>query len=275
MQWEIPCVCRPCFTLILWKKVEISIHRQITQENIFLCLGPCWQDTPGKTGAGMGTWEWKGCKGSVTPGRSPTGDMRGGSSLASLKISDPLCSVSPSFKIQRVSGSWLLCVVTERSHVTMLCMRYGLTFRACRMGLNHMSFTNTACNWAYLLHLVSLILPIPHLSYLFFPGCSRLQKERTDAAHGVFNSGHCGQPLVATLGINNRKAQQLITCQNPFPGLWFCSCKPSQPAGVWFPEEMLGKNTVRRDVQMGQGQCWGSEIWGYGALSATSPLPTS
>lgn len=36
---------------------------------------------------------------------------------------------------------------------------------------------------------------MPPLSYLFFPGYSRLQKERTDAAHGLFNSGHCGQPL--------------------------------------------------------------------------------
>lgn len=66
--------------------------------------------------------------------------------------------------------------------------------------------------------------------------------------------------LFATLGINNRKAKQLVNCQNPFPGLFFCSCKPRQPAGIWFPEEVLGKKTVRRDVQMGQGQCRGSEI---------------
>lgn len=27
--------------------------------------------------------------------------------------------------------------------------------------------------------------------------------------------------LFATLGINNRKAKQLVNCQNPFPGLFF------------------------------------------------------
>lgn len=66
--------------------------------------------------------------------------------------------------------------------------------------------------------------------------------------------------LLATLGMNNRKAQQPVTCQNPFPGLCFCSCKPSQPAGVWVPEEMPGNKPIRRDMQMGQGQCYGSVI---------------
>lgn len=66
--------------------------------------------------------------------------------------------------------------------------------------------------------------------------------------------------LLATLRINSRKAQQLVTHQNPFPGLRFCSCKQRQPAGVWLPEEMLGSKIIRRDVQMGQGQCRGSVI---------------
>jgi len=60
--------------------------------------------------------------------------------------------------------------------------------------------------------------------------------------------------LLATLGINNRKAQGPVTHQNPFPGLRFCSCKLSQPAGIWFPEEMLGNKNRNRDVQMGEGQ---------------------
>lgn len=81
--------------------------------------------------------------------------------------------------------------------------------------------------------------------------------------------------LLATLRINNRKAQQLVTHQNPFPGLRFCSCKLSQPAGVWLPEEMLGNKIVRRDTQMGQGQCRGSMIWGYGAFSWMPVLSTS
>lgn len=57
--------------------------------------------------------------------------------------------------------------------------------------------------------------------------------------------------LLATLRINSRKVQQLVTLQNPFPGLRFCSCKRRQPAGVWLPEDMLGSKTARRDVQMG------------------------
>lgn len=81
--------------------------------------------------------------------------------------------------------------------------------------------------------------------------------------------------LLATLRINNRKAQQLVTHQNPFPGLRFCSCKLSQPAGVWLPEEMLGNKTVRKDVQMGQGQRWGSVIWGSDTFFWTSVLSIS
>lgn len=129
---------------------------------------------PGKTGASLGTWGWKGCKGSVIHGGSPGGDMWGGLSLAALQIGDPLCSGSPSFKGQRVRESGLHCAVAERSCVTVLCVRYS---RTRRMGLNHMNFTNIAHNWAYLLHLVSLRVPAPAPSCLFFPGYSRLEKD--------------------------------------------------------------------------------------------------
>lgn len=69
------------------------------------------------------------------------------------------------------------CVAAKRSCVTVRCVRCRPAWRACRMGLNHICFTNIACNWAYLLHLVSLSLPAPAPSYLFFPGYCRLEKD--------------------------------------------------------------------------------------------------
>lgn len=78
-----------------------------------------------------------------------------------------------------------------------------------------------------------------------------------------FGEGHCygGQimfmdystqaivdRLLATLRINNRKAQQLVTHQNPFPGLRFCSCKLSASRRM-VPRGVLGNKIVRRDVQ--------------------------
>lgn len=69
------------------------------------------------------------------------------------------------------------CVAVKRSCVTVRCVRCRPAWRACRMGLNHICFTNIACNWVYLLHLVSLSFSAPAPSYLFFPGYCRLEKD--------------------------------------------------------------------------------------------------
>lgn len=146
---------------------------------------------PGKTAA---RWaQWKGCKGSGTPGGTPGG---GGSSLTALKSNDPLCSVSPSFKARWVRGSRLHCVVAERSCMTVL---WGTGLPAGQVGWNstirvlQTSATKPICSaclpWA------SWLQVLPVCSSLGIPGWTRMLLQRSDAVHRLFNSGHCRRPL--------------------------------------------------------------------------------
>lgn len=104
-----------------------------------------------------------------------------------------------------------------------------------------------------------------------------------------FGEGHCygGQimfmdystqaivdRLLATLRINNRKAQQLVTHQNPFPGLRFCSCKLSASRRM-VPRGDAWEQDCKEGCAVGQGQCWGSVIWGCGTFSCMPVLSTS